>query len=66
MSELILWDFNELSVFVSTAPPVWVTKPQDSYLEEGKPGYLHCHAQADPEPEVTWYRNSIMITPEVS
>uniref|UniRef100_A0A671WYA4 Inactive tyrosine-protein kinase 7 n=1 Tax=Sparus aurata TaxID=8175 RepID=A0A671WYA4_SPAAU len=52
--------------FTVATPPVWVTKPQDSYLEEGKPGYLHCHAQADPEPEVTWYRNSIMITPEDS
>lgn len=52
--------------FTVATPPVWVTRPQDSYLEEGKPGYLHCHAQANPEPEVTWLRNSIMITPEDS
>lgn len=51
---------------VSTAAPVWVARPQDSHLEEGKPGYLHCHAQANPEPEVTWLRNNIMIKPEVS
>lgn len=48
------------------AAPVWVAKPQDSQLEEGKPGFLHCYAQANPEPEVTWFRNSIMITTEVS
>ncbi|XP_029609238.1 inactive tyrosine-protein kinase 7 isoform X1 [Salmo trutta] len=54
---------QELTFTVATAP-VWVTKPQDSYLEEGRPGYLHCHAQATPEPEVTWHRNSIMVMPE--
>lgn len=48
------------------AAPVWVRRPQDSQLEEGKPGYLHCHAQANPEPEVTWFRNNIVVTPEVS
>uniref|UniRef100_A0A665WTQ7 Inactive tyrosine-protein kinase 7 n=1 Tax=Echeneis naucrates TaxID=173247 RepID=A0A665WTQ7_ECHNA len=56
---------QEVTFTVATAP-VWVTRPQDSYLEEGKPGYLHCHAQANPEPEVTWLRNNIMITPEDS
>ncbi|KAM6956510.1 inactive tyrosine-protein kinase 7 [Aplochiton taeniatus] len=56
---------QEVSFTIATAP-VWVTKPQDSYLEEGKPGYLHCHAQATPEPEVTWVRNIIVITPEDS
>ena len=53
-------------VFVSTAAPVWVTRPQDSYLEEGKPGYLHCQAEANPEPEPSWFRNNIKITTEVS
>ncbi|XP_042358231.1 inactive tyrosine-protein kinase 7 [Plectropomus leopardus] len=56
---------QEVTFTVATAP-VWVTRPQDSLLEEGKPGYLHCHAQANPEPEVTWLRNNIMITPEDS
>ncbi|XP_067381849.1 inactive tyrosine-protein kinase 7 isoform X3 [Channa argus] len=56
---------QEVTFTVATAP-VWVSKPQDSQLEEGKPGYLHCHAQADPQPEVTWLRNNIMITPEDS
>lgn len=51
---------------VSAASPVWVVRPQDSSLEEGKPGYLHCHAKANPEPEVTWLRNNLMITPEVT
>ncbi|XP_063731521.1 inactive tyrosine-protein kinase 7 isoform X1 [Eleginops maclovinus] len=56
---------QEVTFTVATAP-VWVLRPQDSHLEEGKPGYLHCHAQATPEPEVTWLRNNIMLTPEDS
>lgn len=56
---------QEVTFTVATAP-VWVTKPQDSYLEEGQPGYLHCHAQATPQPEVTWFRNSILINSEDS
>nr|XP_019951254.1 PREDICTED: inactive tyrosine-protein kinase 7 [Paralichthys olivaceus] len=56
---------QEVTFTVATAP-VWVTRPQDSHLEEGKPGYLHCQAQANPQPEVTWLRNNIMITPEDS
>uniref|UniRef100_A0A8C9R9E2 Inactive tyrosine-protein kinase 7 n=1 Tax=Scleropages formosus TaxID=113540 RepID=A0A8C9R9E2_SCLFO len=53
---------QELTVTVATAPE-WVTKPADSYLEEGRPGYLHCHTRATPKPEVTWYRSSNLITP---
>ncbi|KAM7409061.1 hypothetical protein PAMA_002664 [Pampus argenteus] len=55
----------EASLLIAAAP-VWVTKPQDSHLEEGKPGYLHCHAKANPEPEVTWLRNNMIITSEDS
>ncbi|MBN3295048.1 PTK7 kinase, partial [Amia calva] len=51
---------QELSVTVATIPE-WVTRPGDSQLEEGKPGFLHCHARATPEPAVTWYRNNIEI-----
>uniref|UniRef100_A0A3Q2D461 Protein tyrosine kinase 7 (inactive) n=2 Tax=Cyprinodon variegatus TaxID=28743 RepID=A0A3Q2D461_CYPVA len=50
--------------FTVATAPVWVSKPQDSSLEEGKPGYLHCYAQANPEPEVTWFRSSLIIVPE--
>uniref|UniRef100_A0A7N8Y2P3 Protein tyrosine kinase 7 (inactive) n=1 Tax=Mastacembelus armatus TaxID=205130 RepID=A0A7N8Y2P3_9TELE len=56
---------QEVTFTVATAP-VWVAKPQDTHLEEGKPGYIHCYAQANPEPEVTWLRNNVMITPEDS
>ncbi|XP_037546442.1 inactive tyrosine-protein kinase 7a [Nematolebias whitei] len=56
---------QQLTFIVATAP-VWVTKPQDSNLEEGRPGYLHCNAQATPQPEVVWYRNNMMITLEDS
>ncbi|XP_064173611.1 inactive tyrosine-protein kinase 7-like [Anguilla rostrata] len=52
---------QELAVTVATAPE-WVTKPEDSQLEEGRPGYLHCLTSATPDPEVSWYRNSIAIT----
>lgn len=48
------------------AHPVWVMRPQDTSLEEGKAGYLHCQAKASPEPEVTWLRSNLMITPEVT
>lgn len=56
---------QEVTFTVATAP-VWVTRPQDSRLDEGKPGYLHCQARADPEPEVTWLRNGNVVTAEDS
>ncbi|KAG5266528.1 hypothetical protein AALO_G00233120 [Alosa alosa] len=46
--------------------PEWVTSPEDTSLREGQPGFLHCHAQATPTPEVIWYRNGMVITPEDS
>ncbi|XP_023654293.1 inactive tyrosine-protein kinase 7-like [Paramormyrops kingsleyae] len=52
-----------LTVTVATAPQ-WVTKPEDSQLEEGRPGYLHCHTTATPDPVVTWHRNQAPITAE--
>lgn len=42
--------------------PTWLKKPQDSQLEEGKPGYLHCLTQATPKPTVVWYRNQMLIS----
>ncbi|KAL4641328.1 inactive tyrosine-protein kinase 7-like [Arapaima gigas] len=54
---------QELTVTVATTPE-WVTKPVDSYLDEGKPGYLHCHTRATPKPEITWYRSSNLINAE--
>ncbi|XP_078225314.1 inactive tyrosine-protein kinase 7 isoform X2 [Callithrix jacchus] len=44
------------------AVPTWLKKPQDSQLEEGKPGYLHCLTQATPKPIVVWYRNQMLIS----
>uniref|UniRef100_A0A3Q3FKF6 Inactive tyrosine-protein kinase 7 n=1 Tax=Kryptolebias marmoratus TaxID=37003 RepID=A0A3Q3FKF6_KRYMA len=49
-------------VFTVATAPVWVTKPQNSNLEEGKAGYLHCNAQANTQPEVVWFRNYMMIS----
>lgn len=67
---LCKWAINActllIHVFFPTAPPVWVTRPQDTRLEEGKPGYLHCQAEATPEPEVIWRRSNNEITSEVS
>ncbi|KAL1006152.1 hypothetical protein UPYG_G00068510 [Umbra pygmaea] len=54
---------QELTVTVAT-PPEWVTKPKDSQLEEGLPGYLHCLTRATPQPQVSWFRNFIPVTAE--
>uniref|UniRef100_A0A673MRM4 Inactive tyrosine-protein kinase 7-like n=1 Tax=Sinocyclocheilus rhinocerous TaxID=307959 RepID=A0A673MRM4_9TELE len=54
---------QELTVTVATKPE-WIQKPVDSQLEEGRAGYLHCHARATPEPQVTWYRNMQPISTE--
>ncbi|XP_051978070.1 inactive tyrosine-protein kinase 7-like [Xyrauchen texanus] len=53
---------QELTVTVATKPE-WIQKPVDSHLEEGRAGYMHCHARAT-EPEVTWYRNMQPINAE--
>lgn len=47
------------------APPVWVERPEKSELREGEAGYLHCHAKANPDPEVAWFRNNAPIEAEV-
>ncbi|KAG7492855.1 hypothetical protein MATL_G00019530 [Megalops atlanticus] len=54
---------QDLTVTVATAPE-WVTKPVDSQLEEGRPGYLHCLTSATPDPEVTWFRSNVQINAE--
>ncbi|KAG9266422.1 inactive tyrosine-protein kinase 7a [Astyanax mexicanus] len=54
---------QELTVTVATAPE-WVQKPEDSQLEEGHAGYLHCHTRATPNPEVMWYRANQPINSE--
>ncbi|XP_030627956.1 inactive tyrosine-protein kinase 7a [Chanos chanos] len=54
---------QELTVTVAT-PPEWVKRPEDSQLEEGQAGYLHCVTQATPKPEVKWFRNYVPIYPE--
>ncbi|XP_056617372.1 inactive tyrosine-protein kinase 7 [Triplophysa dalaica] len=56
---------QELEVTVATSPE-WIVRPQDTHIEEGQPGYLHCHAQSTPEPQVTWYRKKVAITNEGS
>ncbi|XP_051508295.1 inactive tyrosine-protein kinase 7-like isoform X1 [Myxocyprinus asiaticus] len=56
---------QELIVTVATSPE-WITEPQNTHMEEGQPGYLHCHAQSTPDPRVTWYRKNIPISDEGS
>ncbi|KAK7149098.1 hypothetical protein R3I93_013186 [Phoxinus phoxinus] len=56
---------QELQVTVATSPE-WIVRPQDTHIEEGQPGLLHCHAQGTPEPRVTWYRKSAPISEEGS
>ncbi|OWK13341.1 PTK7 [Cervus elaphus hippelaphus] len=52
---------QDVNITVATVP-TWLEKPQDSQLEEGKPGYLHCLTQATPKPTVFWYRNQMLIS----
>ncbi|GAB1301123.1 Inactive tyrosine-protein kinase 7 [Apodemus speciosus] len=52
---------QDVNITVATVP-TWLRKPQDSQLEEGKPGYLHCLTQATPKPTVIWYRNQMLIS----
>ncbi|KFO36177.1 Inactive tyrosine-protein kinase 7 [Fukomys damarensis] len=52
---------QDVNITVATVP-TWLKKPQDSQLEEGKPGYLHCLTQATPKPTVIWYRNQMLIS----
>ncbi|XP_039595048.1 inactive tyrosine-protein kinase 7 [Polypterus senegalus] len=52
---------RDVVVTVATRPE-WVVKPEDTSLDEGKPGYLHCKSKAIPTPSVTWYRNGLNIT----
>nr|KAF6507482.1 protein tyrosine kinase 7 (inactive) [Rousettus aegyptiacus] len=52
---------QNVNITVATVP-MWLKKPEDSQLEEGKPGYLHCLTQATPKPTVIWYRNQMLIS----
>lgn len=54
--------FIRLHCPLPLAVPTWLKKPEDSQLEEGKPGYLHCLTQATPKPTVIWYRNQMLIS----
>lgn len=56
---------QELLVTVATSPE-WIVQPEDTYIEEGQQGFLHCHAEGTPEPQVTWYRRGVPITEEAS
>uniref|UniRef100_A0A8C2F7X8 Protein tyrosine kinase 7 (inactive) n=1 Tax=Cyprinus carpio TaxID=7962 RepID=A0A8C2F7X8_CYPCA len=56
---------QELVVTVATSPE-WIVQPQDTHVEEGQPGFLHCHARGTPEPRVTWYRKGVPISEEGS
>ncbi|XP_020652559.3 inactive tyrosine-protein kinase 7 [Pogona vitticeps] len=52
---------QDLTITVATMPK-WVEKPKESYLEEGKPGYLHCLSKASLKPTVSWFRNGFPIS----
>ncbi|XP_072266428.1 inactive tyrosine-protein kinase 7 [Pyxicephalus adspersus] len=51
---------QDLEITVATSPE-WVERPQDTAMDEGKSGFLHCLSKASPEPNVTWYRNGYLI-----
>ncbi|KAM4772451.1 inactive tyrosine-protein kinase 7 [Rhinophrynus dorsalis] len=53
---------QDLQITVATAPE-WLEKPPlDSWMEEGKSGFLHCLTKASVEPVVSWSRNSVPIS----
>ncbi|KAG8547264.1 hypothetical protein GDO81_028715, partial [Engystomops pustulosus] len=52
---------QDLKVTVATAPE-WVEKPQDTGMDEGRPGFLHCQTRASLEPSISWYRNGNPIS----
>ncbi|XP_063300275.1 inactive tyrosine-protein kinase 7 [Pelobates fuscus] len=52
---------QKLEITVAT-PPEWIEKPQDTNMEEGKSGILHCLSKASLEPTVNWYRNGISMS----
>ncbi|XP_063774816.1 inactive tyrosine-protein kinase 7 [Pseudophryne corroboree] len=52
---------QDVTVTVATVPE-WIEKPQDTGMDEGKSGFLHCHSKSSLEPSVTWYRNGIPIS----
>ncbi|XP_075057085.1 inactive tyrosine-protein kinase 7 [Mixophyes fleayi] len=52
---------QDVQVTVATVPE-WIEKPQDTGMDEGKSGFLHCHSKASLEPSVTWYRNNFPIS----
>ncbi|KAL7877960.1 hypothetical protein SRHO_G00046030 [Serrasalmus rhombeus] len=54
---------QEVTVIVA-GPPEWTNRPQDTSMEEGQPGYLHCHVQTTPPAHVIWYRNLQEISEE--
>ncbi|XP_069810737.1 inactive tyrosine-protein kinase 7 [Dendropsophus ebraccatus] len=56
---------QDVKVTVAT-PPVWVEKPQDTGMDEGRSGFLHCLSRASLEPSVLWYRNGNPIAKEDS
>ncbi|XP_056409485.1 inactive tyrosine-protein kinase 7 [Hyla sarda] len=56
---------QDVKVTVAT-PPVWVEKPQDTRMDEGRAGFLHCLSRSSLEPSVSWYRNGNPISKEDS
>ncbi|XP_030051559.1 inactive tyrosine-protein kinase 7 isoform X2 [Microcaecilia unicolor] len=52
---------QDLNITVATIPK-WLEMPADSFLEESKPGYLHCLTKASLKPTVEWYRNGNRIS----
>ncbi|KAM6972799.1 inactive tyrosine-protein kinase 7a [Aplochiton taeniatus] len=54
---------QEISLTLAS-PPEWVVQPENSQLQEGQPGYLHCLTNSNVPAQVTWYRNFNPITKE--
>ncbi|KAG9468727.1 inactive tyrosine-protein kinase 7 [Eleutherodactylus coqui] len=54
---------QDVNVTVATVPQ-WVEKPQETRMDEGRSGFLHCLSRASLEPTVSWYRHGNPISNE--